>query len=52
MSEFEEKNTSDIIVNSVEEIYAVIDKYNQEFHFELKWNIEYINCSRINLVTD
>ena len=36
MSEFEEKNTSDIIVNSVEEIYAVIDKYNQEFHLPRK----------------
>ena len=32
MSKFEEKDTSDIIVNSVEEVYAVIDKYNQEFH--------------------
>lgn len=32
MSEFEKKNTSEIIVNSVEEVYAVIDKYNQEFH--------------------
>ena len=30
MSEFEKKNTSEIIVNSVEEVYAVIDKYNQE----------------------
>ncbi|GCB29971.1 FRG domain-containing protein [Firmicutes bacterium AM29-6AC] len=36
MSKFEEKDTSDIIVNSVEEVYAVIDKYNQEFHLPRK----------------
>lgn len=36
MSEFEKKNTSEIIVNSVEEVYAVIDKYIKNFIYQEK----------------